>query len=92
MTDDEEPMLSVGRAAKKLGVHPNTLWRWISSGVVVYTKVGPYGRVRVRASDLIRPAELPAEPPTDPKPHPTKAPDAAIEAKLIEMRGASRRR
>ncbi len=45
------PTHSVREAAAEYGVSPTTVWRWVDSGRLPATRIGPK-RIRIRASDL----------------------------------------
>lgn len=45
-----DPLLMPSQAAKRLGVHRDTMWRWIKKGIVEIERVGPYKKIRIRAS------------------------------------------
>jgi excisionase family DNA binding protein len=49
-SSDDDPLISVAKAAALLGVDRSTFWRWISKGSVPIERVGPFRLVRVRLS------------------------------------------
>jgi excisionase family DNA binding protein len=48
---DKDPLLTHREAAAKVKVHPGTIHRWISSGVLPHIRT-PGGRIRIRTSDI----------------------------------------
>ncbi len=52
--------LSVGQAAKYLGIHRNTLRRWAAEGKVSHYTIGKGQHRRFRPADLDKCAERPA--------------------------------
>jgi|SRR6266850_4192312 len=56
--DDPDLLLTVRQVADALGVHPDTIRKWLEAGAISATRVGPSGtarrRVRVRAAELRR--------------------------------------
>jgi len=56
--DDPDRLLTVRQVADALGVHPDTIRKWLEAGAISATRVGPSGtarrRVRVRAAELRR--------------------------------------
>jgi len=51
--------LSVGKAAAQCGVTVNTMRAWIRKGAIRFSRVGPYGTIRINSEDLaeIKPPE-----------------------------------
>lgn len=47
-----EELLTVRQAAKRYNVTPNTIRKWIACDLVAAIRVGPYRRIRLRASDI----------------------------------------
>lgn len=45
-----DPLLRPREAADRLGVHVETIWRWMRKGVMPFETLGPYRKKRVRAS------------------------------------------
>ena len=54
----ESELLSVGQAARSLGVHPNTVRKWSKEGLLKSYRIGPRGDRRFRRSDVERLLEL----------------------------------
>lgn len=52
MTDDR--LLVPAEFARRLGVHRDTVWRWIKKGAIPYERVGPFQKIRIRESQLAR--------------------------------------
>ena len=48
----EERLLRLGKAARYLGVHTNTLRRWAEDGKVPFVRIGKRGDRRFRPADL----------------------------------------
>lgn len=48
---DTDPFLNHREAAVKVKVHPDTIHRWITSGVLPHMRT-PGGRIRIRTSDI----------------------------------------
>lgn len=46
-----EPMITIADAARRAGVHPRTMRRWIAEGTIAGYRVGPR-LLRVRAADI----------------------------------------
>lgn len=44
--------LGVPEAARRLGVHPNTLYAWIDAGHIKATRIGPRGHWRLNPADV----------------------------------------
>ncbi|HEY7062508.1 MAG TPA: helix-turn-helix domain-containing protein, partial [Chloroflexota bacterium] len=59
ITEDGE-LYTVAQAARRLGVHPSTIWRWIDAERLPAYRVGPKN-IRIKASDLERMVQ-PAKP------------------------------
>lgn len=60
MTDHNDPLLTPAEAAKRLGIHRETLYLWMKKGAVRYVLVGRFvGRrkKRIRASEVARQLE-----------------------------------
>lgn len=53
-TIPQNPLLRVGDAARELGVHPNTVRRWVSAGEldVIRLGAGPKPAIRIAPDDL----------------------------------------
>lgn len=52
---DERDLFNAAEAAKLIGMHPNTIRRWIYAGHLNARKSpGPYGRFLITKSDLIQ--------------------------------------
>lgn len=51
MTERTERAISVPEAARRIGVHPMTLRRWISQGIIPAHRVGPK-LLRLREADV----------------------------------------
>ena len=47
-------LLTVGQAAEMLNVHPNTVRRWTSQGLLTAYRLGPRGDRRFRRSEVMR--------------------------------------
>lgn len=60
MTELDGPLVTRGEAAEYLGVHPNTITRWINRGLI--EKIP--GTQRMRASEIQRFAGVLSEPKT----------------------------
>lgn len=52
MTNQDDPLLSVSAAARRLGVNRATIRRWVRKGAISYVELGPHKRKRLRASDV----------------------------------------
>lgn len=52
MTDSRPEFLTTHGAARRLGVTPETIRRWIRKGIMSYVEVGPYAAKRLRAADV----------------------------------------
>ena len=50
--DDNDPLLTTGHAAKRLGVTPQTIRRWLDKGAIDYFEVGPNRRRRILRSEV----------------------------------------
>ena len=61
--------LSVTRAARLLGVHPNTVRAWSDAGRLRYYRINPRGDRRYRLSDLHRYLAAAENGPADPEAH-----------------------
>lgn len=53
LTSDKERYLSTKQAAKLLGIHPITLYRWVKKGKIRYVKT-PTGRIKFPYSEILR--------------------------------------
>ncbi len=55
-SSEQQPseLLTVGQAARSLGVHPNTVRKWSNQGLLQPYRVGPRGDRRFRRSDVER--------------------------------------
>ncbi len=62
--------LSVTRAARLLGVHPNTVRAWSDAGRLRYYRINPRGGRRYRLGDLNRYLAAAENGPADPEAHP----------------------
>ena len=49
---EDNRLIRPGVAAKRLGVTTETIRRWMRSGALPYTEVGPYRRKRLREADV----------------------------------------
>lgn len=56
---DPDRLLSIKEAAAELGVHPETVRRWIREGSIPVERYGPHGMVRIRAGALAHDARAP---------------------------------
>lgn len=50
--DADDPLLKPSAAAKRLGVNPETIRRWMRKGVIDFIEVGPFKRKRLRQSTV----------------------------------------
>lgn len=60
---EDSEFYTVAQAARRLGVHPSTIWRWIDAERLPAYRVGPKS-IRIKASDLdemVQPAKPQAE-------------------------------
>lgn len=58
-TDD--PWLRPTAAARRLGITPQTLRRWMRNGAIAYSLVGPNHYKRIRESEVERHVNVPRE-------------------------------
>jgi diguanylate cyclase (GGDEF)-like protein/excisionase family DNA binding protein len=92
--------LSVTKAARLLGVHPNTIRSWSDQGRLRYYRINPRGDRRYRLGDLQRFLEVAAsgtmsEPPALVAVHPGSTPLAQVSPqrdKVADFHAAARRR
>lgn len=47
---DDDPLLTPAAAARRIGVRPETVWRWIKKNVIPFEYVGPFHKKRIRQS------------------------------------------
>lgn len=50
--EPDETLLTVRQAARRLGVNPETLRRWVRKGAIPYVELGPNKRKKFRQSDV----------------------------------------
>lgn len=53
-TSEVETFLTRPQAARYLGVHEETIWRWIKTGKLPAKRVGIAGHYRINPTDLDR--------------------------------------